>query len=120
MDQPSVGNLDSPDPDRLVASVLEHQATLPALITARDLELRLLEAELDAHRHMLSQQADELRSRSEHIEHLKLMVDKFRHMIFGTKSEKIIIRLEQFELELEESETTQAEVRSAVERVSPV
>ncbi|AXC12395.1 hypothetical protein ACPOL_3100 [Acidisarcina polymorpha] len=88
MDQPSVGDLDSLDRERLVALVLEHQATLTALIKARDLELRLLEAEFDAHRHMLSQQADGLRSRSEHIEHLKLMVDKFRHMIFGTKSER--------------------------------
>ncbi len=120
MDQSSIPDLDGLDRDRLVALVLEHQEKLTALIAARDEELRLLEAELDAHRHILSQQADELRSRSEHIEDLKLMVDKFRHMIFGTKSEKIVIRLEQFELELEESETTQAEVESAVECISPL
>ena len=100
MDQSSVPDLDSLHRDRLVALVLEHQEKLTALIAARDEELRLLEAELDAHRHILSQQADELRSRSEHVEHLKLMVNKVRHMIFGTKSEKIVIRLEQFELEL--------------------
>jgi transposase len=34
-----------------------------------------------------------LRSRSERIEHLKLMVDKLRHVIFGTKCEKIVIKL---------------------------
>ena len=38
----------------------------------------------------LSEQAEELRHRSERIEHLKLMVEKFRHMIFGRKSEKIV------------------------------
>ena len=38
------------------------------------------------------QQAEELRSRSERIEHLKLMVEKLRHMIFGTKSEKIVLQ----------------------------
>ena len=53
--------------------------------------------------------ADQLRSRSERIEHLKLMVEKFRHMIFGTKSEKLVLKLEQMEFELEEDETTQAE-----------
>jgi transposase len=108
MDRALLQDLDSLDRDRLLA-----------LIATRDEELRSLEAELDSHRQALSQQADELRSRSEHIEHLKLMVDKLRHMIFGTKSEKIVIRLEQFELELEDRETTQAEAESAVERVSP-
>jgi hypothetical protein len=60
-----------------------------------------------------------LRSRSEHIEHLKLMIENLRHRIFGTKSEKTVLRLEQFELELEDMETTQAEAESAIERVSP-
>ena len=72
------------------------------MIAERDEQLRRLEAELDAHRQTLSEQADELRSRSERIEHLKLMVEKFRHMIFGTRSERIVIKLEQLELELEE------------------
>ena len=35
---------------------------------------------------------DELRSRSEHIEHLKQTVEKLRHVIFGTKSEKIVVK----------------------------
>ena len=37
------------------------------------------------------------------------MVSKYRHMIFGTRSEKIVLQLEQLELELEEEETAQAE-----------
>ena len=79
------------------------------MIAERDERLRRIEAELEAHRQTLAEQADELRSRSERIEHLKLMVEKYRHMIFGAKSEKIIIKLEQLELELEEHETVHAE-----------
>ena len=60
-----------------------------------------------------------MRSRSERIDHLKLMVEKLRHMIFGTKSEKIVVKLEQLQLELEEKETTGAEVEAAAERVAP-
>ena len=47
------------------------------------------------------------------------MVEKLRHVIFGTKSEKIILQLEQMELELEDRESTQAELLAAAERVSP-
>jgi transposase len=49
--------------------------------------------------------------------HLKLIVEKLRHMIFGNKSEKIVIKLEQLQLELEEEETTHAESEAAAERV---
>ena len=65
------------------------------------------------------EQAEELDSRRERIEHLKLMVEKFRHMIFGKKSEKLVLKLEQMEFELEEDETTQAEAEAIAERVSP-
>jgi transposase len=44
----------------------------------------------------------------EQVEHLKLIVEKFRRMIFGAKSEKAVIQVEQFELQLEETETEQA------------
>ncbi len=40
------------------------------------------------------EQADELRSRSERIEHLKLMVAKLRHVLFGARSEKIAMARE--------------------------
>ena len=40
------------------------------------------------------------------------MVEKLRHMIFGKKSEKIVIKLEQMEFELEEDETTHAEAEA--------
>ena len=52
-----------------------------------------------------------LYSKSERIEHLELMVEKLRRMLFGAKSEKAAIQLaqlEQLELELEELVIAQA------------
>ncbi|MGB7136208.1 MAG: IS66 family transposase [Acidobacteriaceae bacterium] len=78
-----------------------------------------MRAELDAHLETLTLQDRELQSRSEQIDHLKLMVDKFRHMLFGRKSEKLVIQLEQMELQLEELEADQAEAEIAAEAVRP-
>ena len=47
------------------------------------------------------------------------MVEKYRHVLFGKKSEKIVLKLEQLEFELEEDETTQAQAEGIAERVSP-
>jgi transposase len=118
MDRAPHPDLDSLDRDALVTLFLTQQERIDSLIAIRDEELRRLEAELESHRQTLSEQADELRSRSERIAHLKLMVEKLRHVIFGTKSEKIVLKLEQMELELEDRETTQAELEAGVERVS--
>jgi septal ring factor EnvC (AmiA/AmiB activator) len=120
MDRAPVSDLCSLDRDALLALFIAQQEKLDSLIADRDAEVRRLEAELDSHRQTLSEQADELRSRSERIEHLKLMVDRLRHVIFGTKSEKIVIKLEQMELELEDDETTHAELEAGAERVSPI
>ncbi|AXC15592.1 Mobile element protein [Acidisarcina polymorpha] len=119
MDRAPLPDLNSLDREDLLDLFMEQQEQLDSLIADRDAEIRRLEAELDSHRQTLSDQADELRSRSERIEHLKLMVDKLRHVIFGTKSEKIVIKLEQMELELEDDETTHAELEAVAERVSP-
>ena len=110
MDRAPLPDLNSLDREDLLALFTAQQEQLDSLIADRDAEIRRLEAELDSNRQALSDQAVELRSRSERIEHLKLMVDKLRHVIFGTKSEKIIIKLEQMELELEDDETTHAEL----------
>jgi len=118
MDCVSLPDLNNLDRDALLALYQAQQEMLDAMIAERDEQLRRLEAELEAHRRTLSEQADELRSRSERIEQLKLMVEKFRHMIFGSKSEKIVIKLEQLELELEEHETVQAEAEAFAERIS--
>ena len=45
---------------------------------------------------------------SQQIEHLKLVIEKYKRMLFGTKSEKLKGELEQFEFQLEELETEQA------------
>jgi transposase len=119
MDRAPQADLNMLDRDALVALVHAHQEELASLAADRDEQIRRLEAEVDSHRQTLSQQVDELSSRSERIEHMKLMIEKLRHMIFGTKSEKIILKLEQLEFQLEEQETTQAEAEAAVERVSP-
>src|SRR5579864_3096250 len=119
MDHAPLPDLDNLDRGELLSLVRGHQEELASLITAHDEQIRRLEAELDSHRATLSQQADELRSRSEHIAHLKLTVEKLRHVIFGTKSEKIVVKLEQMELQLEEDETTHAELEAGAERVAP-
>jgi transposase len=89
--------------------LLEQRATLAAL-----------HAELDEHRQTLTAQSEQLRSSSERIEHLKLLVDKMRHMIFGRKSEKVVVQLEQLEFQLEDLESTQAEAEAMAEAAAPV
>ena len=108
------------DRDALVAIYLAQQQKLTSLISARDEELRRLETELESHRQALSQRSDELHSRSERTEHLKLMVEKLRHVIFGAKIDKILVQLGQLELQLEDEVTTQAELHAGAERVVPL
>jgi transposase len=50
-----------------------------------------------------------LSSKTQQVEHLTLVVEKLRRMIFGAKSEKAFIQVEQFELQLEETEQAAAE-----------
>jgi transposase len=119
MDCASLADLDHLDRDALVAIYLAQHEKLASLISARDEELIRLEAELASHRKTLSQQSDELHARSARIEHLKLMVEKLRHVIFGAKSEKILIQLSQLELQLEDEETTYAKLETEAERVAP-
>jgi transposase len=119
MDRTPLPDLDSLDREALLDLIRAQEQQQASLAAAYDEEIRRLEAELDAQRQTLSEQADELDSRRARIEHLKLMVEKFRHMIFGRKSEKLVLKLEQLEFELEEDETTQAEAEAIAQRVSP-
>ena len=59
------------------------------------------------------QQHKQLTANSHEIEHLKLVIEKYRRMIFGRKSEKLTRELEQLELRLEELEATQAADQAA-------
>ena len=54
------------------------------------------------------EQHKQLTSNTHEIEHLKLVIEKYRRMIFGKKSEKLTGELEQLEFRLEELETAQA------------
>ena len=109
-----------PDLDQLDAEALK------ALLIARHNQLleqratlAALHAELDEHRQTLTAQSEQLRSSSERIEHLKLLVDKMRHMIFGKKSEKVVAQLAQLEFQLEDLESTQAEAEAMAEAAAP-
>lgn len=57
----------------------------------------------------------ERRSNAQQIEHLKLVIEKYRRMLFGTKSEKLAGELQQLELQLEELETSEAAEDTAEE-----
>ncbi len=54
------------------------------------------------------QHVEAISSQLQQIEHFKLVIEKLRRMIFGAKSEKVIVQVEQFELQLEDAETEQA------------
>jgi transposase len=112
-------DLDSLDVEALKALVMREREQRLEALAAQHETLQQLHAELDEHRQTLRVRSEELRTSSERIEHLKLLVDKLRHMLFGKKSEKIVVQLEQLELHLEELESSQAEMEAAVERVTP-
>src|SRR6266567_3844161 len=65
------------------------------------------------------EQHKELTSSTHEIEHLKLVIEKYRRMIFGRKSEKLTGELEQLEFRLEELETAQAAEEAASEATQP-
>jgi transposase len=120
MDAAQLPDLDSLDREGLLALLVAHQEELRSLAASHEDQLRSLQAELESHRHTLSQQDEQLRSRGEQIEHLKLMIEKLRRAMFGKKSEKIVVQLEQLELHLEELESAQAEMETAIAAVTPV
>src|SRR4051794_9662495 len=55
-------------------------------------------------------------SNARQIEHLKLVIEKYRRMLFGAKSEKLAGELEQLELQLEELETSEAAEEAAEQK----
>lgn len=80
-------------------------APLPDLDT-RNIEA--LKALLIAKHSQLQERNTQLISRVQEIKHLKLVIEKYRRMIFGGKREKLTGQLEQLEFTLEELETAQA------------
>ena len=115
-------DLDRLDKGALKALAIELQGELRQqreTLAQQEAELSVLEAEFAAQREKLAEQSEELRTRSEQIEHLKLLVEKLRRTVFGKKSEKIVVHLEQLELELEELETAQAAAETIADGVLP-
>jgi len=129
MDSAPLPDLDSLDREALMALLIAHRTELEsqqselasreAELASRNAKLVALASELESKKKELVDQGRELLSRTEYIEHLKLQVEKLRRMLFGTKSEKIIIKLDQLELHLEEMESARAELETAIEAASP-
>ena len=126
MDRASQPDWNTLDRDTLIALLREQQnefhtqqQEFDAIRARQNDEMQRLEAELQIQRQAFAEQAENLRSRSEQIDHLKFLLDKYRHKLYGKKSEKLTAQLEQLELELEEHETAYAEVEAFTERVTP-
>jgi transposase len=85
-------------------------ASLPDLDA---LDIEALKALVIAKHRQLQERNTQLISRAQEIEHLKLVIEKYRRMIFGRKSEKLTGQLEQLEFALEELETAQAAEEAA-------
>jgi len=84
-------------------------AMIPAALPDLDkLDPEALKALVIAKHNESIEQHKELTSSTHEIEHLKLVIEKFRRMIFGRKSEKLTAELEQLEFRLEELETAEA------------
>jgi len=112
-------DLDSLDMEALKTLVMREREQRLEALAAQHETLQQLHAELDEHRQTLSVRSQELRTSSERIEHLKLLVDKLRHMLFGKKSEKVVVQLEQLEFGLEDLESTQAEAEAMAAAAAP-
>src|SRR5690606_6600996 len=65
--------------------------------------LELLLAELEATREERDSLRKEKHSNTLEIERLSLLLEKFKRLLFGRKSEKLLRQIEQLELELEEA-----------------
>ena len=91
-------------------------AALPDL---DQLDIEALKVLLIAKHNESMEQHKQLTSNTQEIEHLKLVIEKYRRMIFGRKSEKQTAQLEQLEFRLEELETTQAADEAAQAATEP-
>jgi hypothetical protein len=73
--------------------------------------------DIEALKALVVAQRESLDSHTQQVEHLQLVIEKLRRMIFGAKSEKVIVQVEQFELQLEDAETAQAPLRRNSQRL---
>jgi len=116
MDFTPLPDLDALDAEALKALVMAHRSEIAAYREERAARA----AESERQREALAAEIDELRrASSAEIERLKLMIKKLQRLMFGPKSEKIVVQLEQLELQLEELETARAEMETAAETILP-
>jgi transposase len=105
----------------ILPSVSWHTAVMVATalpdLDRLDIEaLRALVVEQHAQRRQAySAHLKALSAQSHEIDRLRLIIEKLKRMMFGAKSEKVSIQLEQLELRLEELETAQAAAEASVE-----
>jgi hypothetical protein len=79
----------------------------------------LIVAQQEQYHAALRSQATAIEQKSGEIEHLKLLVEKLKRMLFGRSSEKVQQQIEQLELRLEELETSTCEHVRSNSRTSP-
>jgi transposase len=85
----------------------------PSLPDLDALDIEALKAMVIAQHSDLVRQHESSSQHGQQIEHLKLVIEKYRRMLFGSKSEKLKGQLEQLEFQLEELETAQAATEAA-------
>src|SRR2546423_9741681 len=89
---------------------MSERAALPDLDT---LNHEALKALIVAQHAQILSKDEQLASRAEEIERLKLLIAKLRRMHFGRKSEKLDWQIEQLELKLDELEASRAQQLAA-------
>lgn len=113
---------------QLPNNVAELQAMLSAQFAAFD-ALSSEHAQIKNERDAFKQDIDSIRlerdalkvrkiNDSEEIKRLTLLIDKLKRMVFGQKSEKLSLQIDQYELELEELHITQG-IQTPVIQVAP-
>lgn len=115
-------DLDSLDREALMQLVVEQHAQLQsrrAELESHKAQMAALSMELEEKKREIVEQGRALLTSTEYIEHLKLQLAKLRQMLFGSKSEKIAVQIDQLEMHLEEVEAARAELDAALEATSP-
>jgi len=68
----------------------------------------LEQLDIDALKTLVLELHSDRKAKDQFIEHQRLMLEKLRQMLFGRKSEKVRLQIEQLELQLEDAEAEQA------------
>jgi transposase len=103
----------------------DNVAELQAMLSAQFVAIDALTLDLDATKVERDTLKESKLDDKEEIKRLKLLLEKFKRMLFGQKSEKLIAQVNQLELEIEELEINQGirstilETKAEVPRTAP-